>query len=107
MKLMMERTDDDEEDETSDDEEKENDDEDYDNVGKWFITLPPTHIQLGVVNKAFQLIMKRIQLCDWLCIGKCIGDHGLDFVLDLLYACWLAAFAFVLLSFSFHFISNW
>ena len=32
------------------------------------------------------------------CIGLCIGDSGLDClmecVLDLLYACWLAAFAF-------------
>ena len=37
--------DDDDDDETSDDEEKENDDEDYDNVGKYLITLPPTHIQ--------------------------------------------------------------
>ena len=65
--------------------------------GKWLITpLPPNN--WGVVNNYWlwrgsncttdYVLEKRI---GDICIAKCIGDYGLDFVLDLLCACWLAA----------------
>ena len=74
----------------------------------WLITPPPTPNNWGVGNKVFQLIMKRIFMCNWFFIGKCISDSGLDFV--LVYKCiagWLACCLLLLLSFSlsFHFIS--
>ena len=59
-------------------------------------TPPPPNNQ-GTGNQVFQLIMKRIFLCNSFFIAKCIGDYVLDFVLVnvLLAGCWLlAAFAF-------------
>ena len=82
------------------------------NVGKWLINPPPPSPppppnNQWIGNKVFQLIMKRIFLCNWFFIAKCIGDYVLDFVLVnvLLAGCWLlAAFAFFF-SFSYHSIS--
>ena len=75
----------------------------HDNVGKWLIT-PPSNWRGA--NKMLQLIMKRIFLCDWFFVGKCIGDYGLDFVLEMY--CWLAGCWYLLVfvfSCSFHFPS--
>lgn len=41
------------------------------------INNPPLQTLGGLVNQVFQLIMKRIQLCHWLCI-----ENGLDFVVE-------------------------
>ena len=50
----------------------------------WIIPVPrpptpPNNQWIG--NKVFQLIMKRIFLCNWFFIGKCIGEYVLNFVL--------------------------
>ena len=71
------------------------------NVGKWLVN-PPLN-SWGVVNKLFQLIMKRFFMCDWFFIAKCIGHYVLDFVLaNVLLAGW-AGCLLLLLSFSFSF----
>ena len=86
------------------------------NEGKWLINpLPPPSPPTppnnwGIGNKVFQLIMKRIFLCNWFFIAKFIGDYVLDFVLVNVLGSrfWigsLAAFAFFSSSFtSFHFL---
>ncbi len=74
-------------------------------VEKWLNKPPRNWV---VVNKVFQLILKRIFMCDWLVVGKCLGADALHCVLD--YAldfalCLLAGLAAAVAFMSFHFLS--